>query len=165
MNIQDWFFFLQLTGLISLQSKGLSGVFSNTTVWKHQFFGTQPSLWSNTYIHTWLLEKPGKSLTIWPFISKVISLLFNMLSRFFMAFLPRSNHLLINHTCAVLCVTAQSCLTLCDPTDRSQAPLSMGFSRQECWSGLPFPSPGDLPDPGIKSGLPHCRQALYSLNH
>ena len=35
-----------------------------------------------------------------------------------------------------------------------QAPLSMGFSRQECWSGLPFPSPGDLPDPGIKSGSP-----------
>ena len=35
-----------------------------------------------------------------------------------------------------------------------QAPLSMGFSRQECWSGLPFPSPGDLPDPGIEPGSP-----------
>ena len=35
-----------------------------------------------------------------------------------------------------------------------QAPLSMGFSRQECWSGLPFPSPGDLPDPGIEPGFP-----------
>ena len=35
-----------------------------------------------------------------------------------------------------------------------QAPLSMGFSRQECWRGLPFPSPGDLPDPGIKPGSP-----------
>ena len=45
MNIQDWFP-LGLTGLISLQSKGLSRVFSNTTVQKHQFFGTQPSLWS-----------------------------------------------------------------------------------------------------------------------
>ena len=46
---------------------------------------------------------------------------------------------------------AQSCLTLCDPMDCShRAPLSMGFSRQECWSGLPFPSPGDLPDQGIK---------------
>ena len=45
---------------------------------------------------------------------------------------------------------AQSCLTLCDPKDCShQAPLSMGFSRQECWSGLPFPTPGDLPNPGI----------------
>ena len=41
----------------------------------------------------------------------------------------------------------------------------MGFSRQECWSGLPFPSPGDLPDPGINPGLLHCRQSLYLLSH
>ena len=47
-----------LTDLISLQSKGLSRVFSNTTVSKHQFFCTQPSLRSNSHIHTWLLEKP-----------------------------------------------------------------------------------------------------------
>ena len=52
-NIQDWFP-LGLTGLISLQSKGLSRVFSNTTVQKYQFFGTQLSLWSNSHIHTWL---------------------------------------------------------------------------------------------------------------
>ena len=45
-------------GLISLHSKGLSRVFSNTTVWRYQFFGPQPSLWSNSHIHTWLLEKP-----------------------------------------------------------------------------------------------------------
>ena len=57
MNIQDWFP-LGLTVLIPLQSKGLSRVFSNTTVQKHQFFGAQFSLWSNSYIHTWLLEKP-----------------------------------------------------------------------------------------------------------
>ena len=57
MNIQDWFP-LGLTGLISLQSKGLSRVFSNSTVQKHEFFGAQPSLWSNSHIHTWLLEKP-----------------------------------------------------------------------------------------------------------
>ena len=57
MNIQSWFP-LGLTGWISLQFKGLSRVFSNTTVQKHQFFGTQPSLWSNSHIHTWLLEKP-----------------------------------------------------------------------------------------------------------
>ena len=56
MNIQDWCP-LRLTGLISLLSKGLS-VFSSTTVQKHQFFGTQPSLWSSSKIHTWLLEKP-----------------------------------------------------------------------------------------------------------
>ena len=51
MNSQDWFP-LGLTGMISLQSKGLSRVFSNTTVQKHQFSGTQPSLWSNSHIHT-----------------------------------------------------------------------------------------------------------------
>ena len=46
---------LGLTGLISTQSKGLSRVFSKTTEWKHQFFGSQPSLWPNSHIHTWLL--------------------------------------------------------------------------------------------------------------
>ena len=50
----------------------------------------------------------------------------------------------------------KSCPTLCDPMDcvAYEAPPSMGFFRQECWSGLPFPSPGDLPDPGIESGSP-----------
>ena len=57
MNIQSWFS-LGLTGLISLLSKGFSRVFFNTLVWKHQFFSAQPSLWSNSHIHTWLLEKP-----------------------------------------------------------------------------------------------------------
>ena len=57
MNIQDWFP-LGLTGLISLRSKGFSRVFSNTTVQKHEFFGAQPSLWYNSDICTWLLEKP-----------------------------------------------------------------------------------------------------------
>ena len=46
-----------------------------------------------------------------------------------------------------------------------QAPPSMGFYRKEYWNGLPFPSPGDLPDPGSNPGLPHCRQILYHLNH
>ena len=57
MNIQDWFP-LGWTGWISLQSKGLSRVFSNTTVQKHQLFGAQLSLWSNSHIHTWTLENP-----------------------------------------------------------------------------------------------------------
>ena len=57
VNIQGWFP-LGLTGLIPLPSKGLSTVFSNSTVWKHQFFGTQPSLWSSSGICKWLLEKP-----------------------------------------------------------------------------------------------------------
>ena len=57
MNIQDWIP-IGLAGLISLQSKGLSRVFSNTTVQKHQFFGAQLSSQSNSPIHTWPLEKP-----------------------------------------------------------------------------------------------------------
>ena len=57
MNIQDWFP-LGRTGCISVQSKGLSRVFSNTTGQKHQFFDAQPSLWFNSHIHKRLLEKP-----------------------------------------------------------------------------------------------------------
>ena len=57
MNFQGWFP-LGLTSLISLLSKRLSRVFSSTTVWQHLFFGAQPSLWSNSHIHTWLLGKP-----------------------------------------------------------------------------------------------------------
>ena len=56
MNIQDWFP-LGLNGWISLQSKGLSRVFFSTRVWKYQFFSAQPSLWSNSHICIWLLEK------------------------------------------------------------------------------------------------------------
>ena len=55
MNIQSWFP-LGLTGLISLLSKVLSRVLSSTTIWKHQFFGAQPSLWSSAHICTWLLK-------------------------------------------------------------------------------------------------------------
>ena len=55
-NIQDWFP-LGLTGLIFLQAKGLKSLLQHT-VQKHQFFGAQLSLWSNSHIHTWLLEKP-----------------------------------------------------------------------------------------------------------
>ena len=57
MNIQDWFP-LGLTGLISLQSKGLSTIISTATVQKHQSFSIQLSLWSKSHIHTWLSEKP-----------------------------------------------------------------------------------------------------------
>ena len=57
MSIQGWFP-LGLTGLISLLSKGLSRVFSSTTVQKHQFLSVQLSLWSNSRIHAWLLDRP-----------------------------------------------------------------------------------------------------------
>ena len=92
MDIQGWFP-LGLTDLISLQSKGLSKVFSNTTVQKHQFFGTQPSYGLTlTSVHDY---RKTIALTIQTFVRKVIFLLFNMLSRFVIAFLPRSKHLLI----------------------------------------------------------------------
>ena len=84
INIQGWFI-LGLTGLILL-SKGFQRVFSNTTVQKHQFFSAQPSLRSSSHIHTWLREN-------YSFVGKVTSLLFNALSRFVIAFLPRSEHL------------------------------------------------------------------------
>ena len=61
------------TGWISLQSKGLSRIFSNTTVEKHQFLGAQPSSQSNSHIHTWLLEKIA--LTRRTLVGKVMSLL------------------------------------------------------------------------------------------
>ena len=61
-----------------------------------------------------------------------------------------------------LCPT-QLCVT--PWTVARQAPLSMEFSRQEYWSGLLFPSPGDLLDPGIESWSLHCKQVLYILSH
>ena len=90
MNLQDWFP-LELTALIPLQFKGLSRVFSNTTVGRHRFFGAQPSLWSHPYMIT------GKTtaLTKWTFVSRVMSLFFNMLSWFVIAFHPRGEHLLL----------------------------------------------------------------------
>ena len=84
MNIQGWSP-LGRTGWISLQSKGLSRVFYNTTIQKHQFFGAKLFLWSNSHIY-------GKTiaLIIQTFVDKVMSLLFNMLSQFVIAFLPGS---------------------------------------------------------------------------
>ena len=87
MNIQDWFP-LGWTGWMSFQSKGLSSIFSNTTVQKHQFFSTQLSSESFSHIHTWLLEKTI-DLTRQTFVGKVMSLFFNMLSRLVIAFLSK----------------------------------------------------------------------------
>ena len=92
MNIQGWFP-LGLTGLISLLSKRLSRVFSNI-IGRHQFFGAQPSLWSNSHIRTWIMENPSFWL-YGPLLAKWY-LLFNTLSRFVIAFLPRSKSLLIS---------------------------------------------------------------------
>ena len=95
MNIQDWFP-LGWTDLISLQSKGLSRVLSSTTVQKHHFFSVQPYLWTHLLWTTTLTSAcdywKKHTLTIWTFAGKLMSLLFNMLSRFLMALLPRSRH-------------------------------------------------------------------------
>ena len=94
MNTQDWSP-LGWIGWISLQSKGHSRVFSSTTVQKHQFFGAQFSSHSNSHIHTWTLEK-NIALTRQNFVGIVMSLLFNMLSRLIVTFLPRNKHLFIS---------------------------------------------------------------------
>ena len=71
------------------------------------------------------------------------------------------------HTgCVVLRLVARLYLTLCDPMSVAhQAPLSMGLSSQEYWSGLPCPPPGHLPNPEIDPGFLHCRWILYRLSH
>ena len=92
MNIQDWFS-LGLTYLITLLSKGLSRVFSNTAaqkivLWRLAFFMVQHS-------HQYMTTRKTIALAIWTSVSKAMSLLFNMLSTFVIAFLQRSKHLLI----------------------------------------------------------------------
>ena len=111
MNIQGWFP-LGLTGWISLQFKGLSRVFSNTTVQNHQFFGFlhSPTL---TAIHDyWKNHSLGRR----SFVGKVMSLLFNMLSRLVITFLPRSKLLLISwlqSTSAVILEPPQNKVSHC----------------------------------------------------
>ena len=94
MNIQDWFP-LGWTGWISLQSKGLSRVFSNTTVQKHQSFDAQLSFIVQLS-HPYMTIGKTIALTRRTFIGKVMSLLFNMLSRLILTFLPRSKRLFIS---------------------------------------------------------------------
>ena len=120
MNIQGWFP-LGLTGLISLLSRGFSRVFSvfSSTIQKYPFFSAQPSLWSNSHICTWLLQKPV--LTTWTFVDKVISLLFKMLSSFVIAFLPRSKRLLFSWLQSSSAVT---CYFICT--------LVLAYSAYDC---------------------------------
>ena len=86
---------IRWTGWISLQSKGLSRVFSNTTVQKHQFSSAQPSLWSSSHVHPYMSTGETIALTKWTFVSKVMSLFFNILSRLIMekAMAPHSSTL------------------------------------------------------------------------
>ena len=132
MNTQDWFSSGR-TGWISLQFKGLSRVFSNTTVQKRQFFGTQPSLWSNS--HPYMTTGKTIALTRQTFVSKVMSLLFNMLSSFDIAFLPRSKCLLISW------LQSPSAVILEPPPQKKNLPLFTLFphlSAIKWWVQMPW---------------------------
>ena len=108
----DWF------DLLSVQ--GLSRVFSNTTVQKHQFFRAQLSSQSNS--HPYMTTGKTIALTRWTFVGKVISLLFNMLSRLVIAFLPRSKSLLISWL--------QSSAVILEPSKIKSATVSPSICRE-----------------------------------
>ena len=92
----------RMDGWISLQFKGLSRVFSNTTVQKHQFFSTQLSSQSNSHIR-YLTTGKTIAVTRQTFVGKVMSLLLNMLSRLVITFLSRSKRLLISMSAVTIC--------------------------------------------------------------
>ena len=94
MNIHD-LFPLGLTDLISLKSKGLSSVFSNATVQKHQFFSCS-AVFIVQLSHPYMTLGKTVALTRWTFVGKVMPLLFNMLFMLVISFLPRSKHLFIS---------------------------------------------------------------------
>ena len=94
MNIQGWFL-LGLAGLFSLLSKGLSRVFSNTTIQKYQFFGGS-AFFMVQLSHQKMTTGKAVALPVWSFVGKVTSLLFNKLSKLVIPFLPRSKCLLIS---------------------------------------------------------------------
>ena len=94
MNTQDWSP-LGWTGWISLQPKGLSRVFSNTTVQKPSVLRHSP-FFIVQLSHPYMITRKTIALTRWTFVGKVMSLLFNMVSRLVIAFLPWSKHLLIS---------------------------------------------------------------------
>ena len=105
-----------------------------------------------------------RALIRWTFVCKVMSLLFNTLSRLVIAFLPRSvflykttngrwfsfDHWFRKLLACFCCLVTSHIQLFCDPMEWGRAPLSREFPKQEYWSGLPFPSPGVLPSPGIK---------------
>ena len=141
-------FLLGWTGWISLQSKGLSRVFSNTIVQKHQFFSTQLSLWSNSYSY----RTTGKTtaLTRWTFVGKVMFLLFNTKYRLIIAFFPKSKHLLISclqSPSTVIFGAQENRVSHCFPCFPIYLPWSDGTRCHDlcfflCWvSSQLFPSP------------------------
>ena len=131
MNTQDWSPFGG-TGWTSLQSKGLSRVFSNT-VQKHQFFGAQLSLQSNS--HPYMTTGKNLALTRWTFVGKVICLLFNMLSRLVITFLPRCMRLLTSW------LQSSSTVILEPPKIQSDTVSTVSPSiSHEWWGQMPWSS-------------------------
>ena len=112
-------------------------------LWHSAFFIVQLS-------HPYMTTGKTIVLTRWTFVGKVMSLLFNMLSRLVITFLPRNKVKVKSLSHVGLFVAPW--------TVARQAPPSMGFSRQEYWSGLPFPCPGDLPNPGIEPRSPASQE-------
>ena len=126
MNIQDWFP-LGWTGLISLQSKGLSRVFSNTTVQKHQFFSAQVFQIS----HPSMTTGKTKALTRRTFVGKIMSLLFNMLFRVVITFLPRS----VFYFMAAITICSDSGA---QKNSLSLFPLFPYLSAMKSWDQMPW---------------------------
>ena len=129
MNIQDCFP-LGLTGWISLQSKGLSRVFSNTTVQKHQFISAHSAFFIVQLSHSYMTTGKTIALTRRTFVDKVMSLLFNMLSRLVIAFLPRSK-----------CLDFMASVTICsDFGAPKKQSLTISFPHlfaMKCWDWIP----------------------------
>ena len=132
MNIQDWFP-LGLTGWICLQSEGLSRVFSNSTVQKHQSFGARLSLYSQLS-HLYMTTGKNIALTRQAFVGKVMSLLLNMFSRLVLTFLPRSKRLLISR------LQSPSAVILEPPKIKSLFPLFPCLLAMRWWEELPWSS-------------------------
>ena len=148
MNIQDWFSFrIDWFDLLAVQGALKSLLQSHnwkaSILWCLEFFVGQ-------FSHPYMNTKKTIALSMQTFVGKVMSILFYTLSRFVIAFLPRSKGLLNSWLKSLSCVW----LFVTPWTVVCQTPPSMGVLRQEYWSVLPFPSPGDLPDPGIKPRSP-----------
>ena len=130
-NIQDWLL-LGLTGLISLQSKGLSRVFSSTAVWKHQFL-QRSAFFMVQLSHRYMTTGKTIASTIQTFVDKVKPLLFNMLFRFVTAFLPRSKRLWISWL-----------VTICSDFGGQENkvyhcfPLFLHLFAMKWWNQMPF---------------------------
>ena len=129
----------EYSGLISLKidwfdllkSKGLSRVFSNTTIWKHQFFSSQPTQGPT------LTSGKNIALTIWTFVGRAMTLLFSTLSRFVRAFLPRSKHLLISwlHSPSIMILEPKNRKSV---TISTFSPLYLSWSNGAEWHDLSF---------------------------